>query len=202
MGHLAPEIWQERELFVAGFGGEVVCDGEGEDLGVEAAGCEAGPALQLVFTAQAETWGEFVVDADAAGEEGVGEVGVAKGIVEVASAGHGLEVGDEGAIGAEVAAAEFIGALEGLLAAGARDLVELGFEAEMGAEVEVGVGGETLVGLLAVVGFGEGVAEADLEVTGARSGWRGLGMQAGCSTEQQRQGQSSDHDGTPIVRAG
>ena len=63
----------------------------------------------------------------------------------------------------------------------------------MGAEVEVGECGESLEGLLAVAGFGDGEAGADLEAAGARGGGDGLGMEEGGATEQQRYRQSCYH---------
>jgi hypothetical protein len=110
------------------------------------------------------------------GIEVVGEVGVAEGIVEVTTADHEFEIGDEESIGAEVARANEVGALEGLVAGGAGDLMELCFEAEMGAQVEVHVCGEAAEVILFVVGVGEGVSGAELEVAGTRGGGCGLGM--------------------------
>src|SRR5208283_1367902 len=95
-----------RLLSGAGFGGEVVGEAEGDELGGEASVGEAGPALQFVFAAQAEGGADSIVRTDASGEEVVGEVGVAEGIVEVTAAEHDFDVGDEGAIGAEGASAE------------------------------------------------------------------------------------------------
>ena len=74
------------------------------------------------------------------------------------------------AIGPEVSTSDLIGTLVRLVAVGAGDLVELGFEAEVGVTVEVDVGGDALEGLLSVVWFGGGVAEAELEVAGPGGG--------------------------------
>ena len=66
-----------------GFVGEVVGEAEGDELGVETAVGEAGPALHFVLGAQAEGVSDAIVGADATGVEVVDEVGLAKGIVEV-----------------------------------------------------------------------------------------------------------------------
>ncbi len=155
-------------LLVAIFPGEVVCDGEGEELWGEAFVGEAGPALHLVIGTQAEVGAELVVRTDGTGVEVVGEVGLAKGIFEVASPDHNFEIGEEGAIGAEVSSSDLVGTLVGLVVVVAVDLMELGFEAEVGVTVEVHVGDDSVEGLLAVIGFGGGVSDSDLEVTGPR----------------------------------
>jgi hypothetical protein len=148
----------------------VVGDGEGEDLGSKAFVGEAGPALQLVIRTQAEVGAYLIVRSDGSGIKGVREVGLTEWIIEVAATDHGFEVRDEGAIGPEVSTSDLIGTLVRLVAVGAGDLVELGFEAEVGVTVEVDVGGDALEGLLSVVWFGGGVAEAELEVAGPRGG--------------------------------
>ena len=56
--------------------------------------------------------------------------------------------------------------------------MELRFKAEVSVTVEVRVSGESLEGLGAVVRFGGGESDADLEVTGARSSCSGLGVPA------------------------
>ena len=183
MGHPAeaptrpPEI-QGGTLFESGFTGEVVGDGDGDELGGEATVGEAGPALQLVFAAQAKVGVEQEVDANASRVEGVGEVGLAIGIVEVAAADHGFEIRDireEILVSAEVASADLIGPLVALVSGCAIDLVDLGFEAEVGPKIEVGVCGAAAEGLRGVVRFGVVVSDADLEVTGARGDWRSQG---------------------------
>ena len=137
--------------------------------GLQTAVREAGPVLELVLAAEAERrWSSLKSAPAAACEHVVGEVGLAEGVVEVAAADHAFDVRDQRAVGAEVAAADLVGALVALVAGGVVDLVELGLDAEMGAEVEVGVGGDALEGVGRIVGVAEGVADADLDVCQAR----------------------------------
>ena len=127
---------------VAGFeaAGEVVGDAEGDELGVHAAGrIEVEPLPELVVGAEVDAVGDAGVGA--AGYEVVGQVGERVVVVVDPAAVHAASVGGEAAVVAEIAFAELIGALVGLVVVGGVDLVEAELDAPAGARVEVDVDG-------------------------------------------------------------
>jgi hypothetical protein len=152
-------------------------DAEGDEVGVEVGDGEAHPGLVLVVGAKVDGGAERVVDAAAAGDHVVGDVGDV--VVEVvdAAAVQELGVGDEAAAVDEDAGADLIGALvDGGVGRGL-DLVEVELAAPVGARGEVDVAGaaEEMDGREVVVGVGEDEADTELEVAGAAGGRHGLG---------------------------
>jgi hypothetical protein len=109
----------------------MVGDADGRELRGEASVGEAGPLLELVVAADAEVFAQLQIRACATREHVVGEVFEAVGVVEVPASDHELDVGDDGAVGAEITPPDLVGALVGLVAGGGVDLVELGLDSEV-----------------------------------------------------------------------
>src|SRR5882757_8979356 len=168
---------------------EVVCGADGENTRRKTGVLEAEPVLVLPVNPGVDIRLHLIVDTDAAGGHVVRKVGpeaIRQGReVEDAASVHQLAVGDKFAVGAEVAATDFVGLLVEI--GRVLDEMKLPFDADVGEKVEVDISGATVVAV-GVVGVCGREAATDLEIQRLGSGRSGLGLEHGCGSQQADEG--------------
>src|SRR5882757_8756152 len=168
---------------------EVVCGADGENTRRKTGVLEAEPVLVLPVGAGVEVMLHLIVDTDAAGCEVIGQVGlksICEGrVVEDAASVHQLGVGDEFAVGAEIAATNFVGLFVEI--GRVLDEMKLALHADVREKVEVDVSSATVitVGVVRVCGR---KAATDFKIQRLRRRGSGLGMEHGCGSQQAYEG--------------
>lgn len=200
--HCSTKTEQNPGLFLPCLSGKVVGDADSDKLRGEAVWGEVEPSLGLVFATHAEMGSEFDICTHAKCKHVVAEPSEALRVVEVPSPYHRLRIGGYGSVCAEIASADLVSTLVGLVVGGGVDLVELRFDAEIRKKIEVGVRSKATKSILTIIWPGKGVTSPDLKIALTGGDWGGLSMKDRRSTKQQCQSQLSDHKKTPITPAG